>query len=1174
MPKDGTSTSGATGTNTQQQLVPHSGHRSGLKFVQLYTSKSYENRRNELINPPENENDVEDSLRPDNYESDDSSVEKHVLSPRLVNSIYESAQVVWASSHSPGGLIGRSDIQLQTAVGLPVAVDSSGNMCVVVMFSPNIIPSTDDAMEYLHSISLSATSRSIPCLMPVFNENSTRGRQIFALPSSQSHAHHSGSELGEGVTARFVSLDEGHGQDNDASDNTRHDLMAAPKDTFGIPMLPCFAELNNVAPVTPEENLDIFDEASYGIWNTIMDPEQVFRDEMIVGEMNGSIDSNFDLHRDLQSGNECTLVEGTSLSNDMISTGGIMSSSQASANLLENYSSRKTSLSEGRKLRLEEFCEAFLGMSVFDAADVWVAADDYPDCIQNVMSILAPNDRNESLREFNNRSSDVLIKFWTGAVGRAYSSGNPVWSANHSVFVDPGRALAFARAKIQTVLAVPVFTGKEIMPTCVVSFYSLVKSGSVPFVLKFVQQALRLLWDGLDKIKPHKNVENVWQEVHPADLGEMAADLEMQHSFLSKKRRHEFGDYASQNNTSSYAAPVAENSSDDSQTERLASSLQEINLPSGETITVPLQLYDYNLPMQEQMKGEIRQGTKPYPHQQTTIVPLVHLATVTNVEGTKRAHVMVGQPLSSSSSLSNGLRMPSPLQMPSPLRMPNALRMPSPLPLPGALPKHVISRNSPSSSPSASRTQFQTHYTGSLPSPPSPVFAQQNSPASSASPTLPKFLNNVPTTFSYMQPLNTVGTEQVGRNHFEQQQHSDQLRQRHEPSFPSPHQQNVYTQQDNQNQFFNHQTMLNSETNVNRIPQNQSMQPFQGQPQSEYIFQQTAQQHRQSPYQNHLFEQAEQLLIKSQTPSEVSGGNLQHQSPVFHASENETSEFEPNMHVQNDGWNNYFVPVGVEAESSMLVQENASLDFVDHNSIYCMTAKDESSDDSSPSEPKVCRIQECTETAVSRRPYCVKHSGNRLCEHPGCPKCAQGSTRYCIAHGGGRRCTFPGCDKGARDKFYCAAHGGGKRCAAGDCSKSAVGGSTFCTAHGGGRRCSVEGCDKSAQSSTSFCVKHGGGKKCAQSGCEKVARGRTNYCAAHGGGVRCKLEGCNRVAIGKMQLCRTHGGGSRQNRKLNSKTSMSEESEYSSGSGFDTGLRNGFDVVFAVGNARESDFAV
>jgi len=174
---------------------------------------------------------------------------------------------------------------------------------------------------------------------------------------------------------------------------------------------------------------------------------------------------------------------------------------------------------------------------------------------------------------------------------------------------------------------------------------------------------------------------------------------------------------------------------------------------------------------------------------------------------------------------------------------------------------------------------------------------------------------------------------------------------------------------------------------------------------------------------------------------------------------------------------------------------------------------------------KICRIVGCTELCVSRRPYCHRHSGSRLCEHSSCFKCAQGATRFCIAHGGGRRCTYIGCDKGARDKYFCAAHGGGRRCKSDGCSKSAVGGSNLCTSHGGGRRCKSDGCSKSAQSSTKFCVKHGGGKKCTYDGCDKVARGRTSFCAGHGGGVRCKLEGCNRIAIGKLTLCRTHGGG-------------------------------------------------
>ena len=97
----------------------------------------------------------------------------------------------------------------------------------------------------------------------------------------------------------------------------------------------------------------------------------------------------------------------------------------------------------------------------------------------------------------------------------------------------------FERANIMTAFAVPIVSGKRATPVGVVCCYSMIQSGSVPFVLRFVQQALHLLWSGLDKVEPHESVgHGVWQDVGPADLGEMAADVEMQQHFYSKKRPH------------------------------------------------------------------------------------------------------------------------------------------------------------------------------------------------------------------------------------------------------------------------------------------------------------------------------------------------------------------------------------------------------------------------------------------------------------------------------------------------------------------------------------------------------------------------------------------------------------------------------------------------------------
>mmetsp|Transcript_21571 Transcript_21571/g.32660 ORF Transcript_21571/g.32660 Transcript_21571/m.32660 type:complete len:208 (-) Transcript_21571:1279-1902(-) len=145
------------GNDSSQALDTNNSNH--LKFVQLYTSKSYENLRSTLVNPDDDDDDKE--IDPTNYNTnnwlkDNKNVQKHVLSPQLVNAISRSAQILWAhgnAQQAETGLLGRSDVRLQTAVGLPVAVDdATGNMCVVVMFSPKHVPNSEAAIEYLQFI--------------------------------------------------------------------------------------------------------------------------------------------------------------------------------------------------------------------------------------------------------------------------------------------------------------------------------------------------------------------------------------------------------------------------------------------------------------------------------------------------------------------------------------------------------------------------------------------------------------------------------------------------------------------------------------------------------------------------------------------------------------------------------------------------------------------------------------------------------------------------------------------------------------------------------------------------------------------------------------------------------------------------------------------------------------
>lgn len=364
------------------------------------------------MNPPEeddenrNGNGTENSLvTTATQPAKRSTLEEHVLSPLLVDAISKTAQVVWANTKKQEGLLGRSDIRLSTAVGMPVAVDNNGNMCVVVMFSPNNIQSTDDAMEYLQSISLSATSSSIPSLLPAFDTTAGLTHVPHHHPTNQPLPLLASGCLADGVTTRFVSLDDNRHHERERNSSAEmhdeHELTAAPKDCFGIPMLPSFAELsgNPLTEANANTSLaDVFDEASYGVWSTIMETSDPDLNDSQTNEM-GAVDSG-------QLGNlEYNMTEAP------------------------DYAVEKPLMAIERKERLEEFTSAFLDVSVFDAADVWVPAPGQSGYLGNVTSITS-TESNQALNEFKRMSESILIKYWSGAVGRAFSSGNPVWSTN------------------------------------------------------------------------------------------------------------------------------------------------------------------------------------------------------------------------------------------------------------------------------------------------------------------------------------------------------------------------------------------------------------------------------------------------------------------------------------------------------------------------------------------------------------------------------------------------------------------------------------------------------------------------------------------------------------------------------------------------------------------------
>ena len=566
----------------------------------------------------------------------------------------------------------------------------------------------------------------------------------------------------------------------------------------------------------------------------------------------------------------------------------------------------------------------------------------------------------------------------------------------------------FELAKFQTVLAVPVFSGKSKTPAFIFCCYSFVRSTSIPFVLKFVQPALKLLWCGLDNVEPHESVDgDVWRQVAPADLGEMAADVEMHQHFIIKKRP--------------IGAILTELDSRDESMNSLTSQINSLENVSGTPVAPSI--YAGQSVIESPPQVQIQTFESMQSHIQDAINSVANLKPVhqhiaTNANGSKRAHVLLQEPLivypQQQSQYTSQESQQDEIVEPAPIEYRPATSNPLPLAQPFRLPNQVVPN------------QVMPNQTHPDDMEPNQVFLNHMAPNQAAQ-------NNV------VHPMNNeYSTPYVQGTQIQYQ--TNQQPQQQTLYNPSQNQFSDYGVNGNINNSIQNDYSVNNNNNSYSFPKMHHQQ----------------QQHQQK--------QQEEITIPNQVFSL--------QTNELNGSGTRLAPFKP--------------------------QNNGEVNGMKHSPPVQSTKPRATSSRSTKtaSNTKPCRIQGCDDPALARRPYCVRHSGNRMCEHKGCVKCAQGSTRFCIAHGGGRRCTFPGCDKGARDKFFCAAHGGGKRCKFDGCNKSAVGGSNLCTSHGGGRRCSVEGCDKSAQSSTKFCVKHGGGKKCSFAGCEKVSRGRTQFCAA------------------------------------------------------------------------------
>jgi hypothetical protein len=183
-------------------------------------------------------------------------------------------------------------------------------------------------------------------------------------------------------------------------------------------------------------------------------------------------------------------------------------------------------------------------------------------------------------------------------------------------------------------------------------------------------------------------------------------------------------------------------------------------------------------------------------------------------------------------------------------------------------------------------------------------------------------------------------------------------------------------------------------------------------------------------------------------------------------------------------------------------------------------------------EHGICRVGDCTTSAVNAQGTCGKHVNHKACNVPDCGSSPIKGGR-CFKHGGHGACTVSGCTTTAKLRGLCYMHGGDTRpvCTHPRCTTKAQT-RGLCGKHGGASHartfvpCKHSDCTSRSRGKSGLCAHHGGCTRiaCAHAGCTTKALSR-GVCCKHGGDTRpaCKHPACTTRAF-EGGLCCKHGG--------------------------------------------------
>jgi hypothetical protein len=448
----------------------------------LYTSPTYEDFHALLIQP-----DTENTVSKDE--------EMHRFSPIICRGVCDGGQIVWANTHISQGLTGRTELPLNTAVGVPIC--SIGHeLYILVLFAVEIISMTPQVIEYLATVSRTVTENSPTFLSPAFS-------QATAITQANTEDFVGVWDIGE-LVRKYQSEVEFHllpiGKLQKYFDcneillfcdfftdfKTKRDGRFTVKQLEGLrdsykarKRSESFSSVNsknwdiNIGLITNPNNPN---SSSSG--RAMFSPGIYTIDNVHEGELGMSLDEHDHLH----------------LNNHLRGPGG--PSKQDSGRTTDESQSQSSILHICAQMtykygqcRFHEFMISVLGMTVFESSELWLVSEK-----ANELYLVAGVYRNPNMQKWISFNENLRLPFASSGPGRIITTGSSQWDTNYASVIDdtdPRKAAAIEH-NINTSFGIPLIGLRGICGALM--FYTTKKDfATEPLLILLVERAVHLI---------------------------------------------------------------------------------------------------------------------------------------------------------------------------------------------------------------------------------------------------------------------------------------------------------------------------------------------------------------------------------------------------------------------------------------------------------------------------------------------------------------------------------------------------------------------------------------------------------------------------------------------------------------------------------------------------------